>query len=113
MIINGIELEDIDILDADQSEKFENAIEKVQKIEKIESSKNSEAIRLVCNAIFDCFNDIFGEGTDKKVFGNKVNLMVCVEAFEQLIETVKKSNERAEKFFSKYSPNRVQRRTKK
>jgi len=113
MIINGVELEDIDVLDADESEKFENAIEKVKKIESIECSKNSEAIRMICNAIFQCFNDIFGEGTDKKVFGNKVNLMICIEAFEQLIETFNKSNEKAEKFFSKYSSNRVQRRTKK
>jgi len=112
MVVNGVELEDIDILEADESERFENAIEKVKEIENMECLKNSEAIRMICNSIFDCFNDIFGEGTDKKVFGDKVNLLICIEAFEELIETVRKSNEKAEKFFSKYSPNRVQRRKK-
>ncbi len=112
MIINNVELQDIDILDADEAEKFESAIEKVKKIENVKCSKNSEAIRLVCNAIFDCFNDIFGEGTDREIFGNKVNLMTCLNAFEELVMHMKSQNEELEKFSSKYSSNRASRRKK-
>jgi len=113
MKINNVELEDIDILDADEAEKFENAIESVQEIEnKLEGLKQSETIRIMCTAIFDVFNTLFGEGTDRKVFGDRVNLMICLKAFEELITQVKSKNEEIEKMASKYSPNRASRRKK-
>ena len=117
MLINGVELKDIDIFDLEASEVIENAIEKVNKVcESKQPSKMSESIRLQCTAVFDCFNEIFGEGTDKKVFGNKVNLMDCLRAFGDLVENMAKQREDAEKevnnLTSKYSSNRAQRRSK-
>jgi hypothetical protein len=107
-------LEDIDLFDADVAEKVTEAIDKV-----VEEAKSTERltslpqiIRKQCNAVFDCFNTVFGEGTDKKVFGNKVNLKVCLNAFAELSSALKEQKEAAEKEFSKYSPNRAQRRGK-
>ena len=118
MIINGVELQDIDIFDLETSENIESAINKAEGIFKGEQpSRMSESIRLQCTAVFDCFNDIFGEGTDKKVFGNKVNLMDCLRVFSELVDNITKQREDAEKevnnLTSKYSPNRAQRRSKK
>ena len=118
MLINGVELKDIDIFDLETSEVIEKATEKVVNTCKgKQTSKMSEVIRLQCTAVFDCFNEIFGEGTDKKVFGNKANLMDCLRAFTDLTENINKQREDAEKeansLISKYSPNRAQRRTKK
>jgi hypothetical protein len=117
MKINNVELEDIDIMDADTAEKYEEAIKKVQK-ESQESNELkdlnlSDVIRKQCNMVFDCFNSIFGEGTDKKVFGYKVNLITCLKAFEELIEYANEQKKELEKLTSKYSPNRAQRRDKK
>jgi hypothetical protein len=114
MKINNVELQDIDILDLEVAEKWEKAIKDIQTIG--EETKNmglADGIRTQCNAIFGVFNGIFGEGTDKKVFGDKVNLMICLNAFEELVKYTQSQNAEIEKFASKYSPNRANRRNKK
>ena len=114
MKINGIELQDIDILDLEVAEKYEKALEHVEDIsKKIEGMKLSESIKIQCNAIFDVFNTMFGEDTDKKVFGDKVNLLTCLKAFEELVTQMSAKNSEVEKIASKYSPNRANRRNKK
>jgi len=114
MKINNVELEDIDIYDLEVAEKYDKAIKGIQNIE--EKSKNmglADGIRTQCNAIFGVFNEIFGEGTDKKVFGNRVNLMTCLNAFEELVKHMNAQKDELEKFASKYSTNRASRRNKK
>lgn len=114
MIINNVELEDLDILDLEVAEKYEKALESIEGIgEKAKDMKVTDSIRLQCNAIFNIFNTLFGEGTDKKIFGEKVNLLVCLKAFEELILQANTKNNEVEKLYNKYAPNRAQRRTKK
>ncbi|WP_461206927.1 DUF6673 family protein [Clostridium sp. DL1XJH146] len=113
MIVNNVELEDISIFDADVAEKYENAlIEVEEKIKKTEGMKVSESIRFQCTVIFNVFNELFGEGTDKKVFGHKVNLLVCLKAFEELVLSFNSQKQELAKISKKYSPNRAQRRAK-
>lgn len=86
--INNVELE-LDLFDADVAEKYENAVEKLQEKEKknsIEGKTLSQMIRSQCTLIFDFFNDVWGAGTDKKVFGNKTNYKVCKKAFEDVVQ---------------------------
>lgn len=116
MKINGIELEDLDMFDLDTAAKVESAIDKLEKSEKenvIDSSKLSEVIKQRCSLIFDFFNDIWGKGTDVKVFGGKSNIKKCYKAFEEVLLEIDKSKKESETMFSKYSPNRVARRSKK
>lgn len=114
MKINNVELQDIDMLDLEVAEKYEKALERVEGIaQRIEGMKISESIRIQCTAIFEVFNTLFGEGTDRKVFGDRVNLMMCLKAFEELVLYIKEQKTEVEKMASKYSPNRVQRRNKK
>lgn len=114
MKINGVELEDIDILDLETAEKYETALKSVEGIADIVKDMTvTESIRTQCNAIFDVFNTIWGEGTDKKVFGNKVNLLSCLKAFEELVTKVNSVNPELDKMANKYSSNRATRRSKK
>lgn len=114
MKINGIELEDLDILDLEVAEKYEKVIKGIKGIaDKVQGMTVAESIRTQCNAIFNVFNTLFGEGTDKKIFGNKVNLLTCLKAFDELVTQVNAPNEEVEKIANKYSPNRAQRRKKK
>ncbi|WP_291571432.1 DUF6673 family protein [Clostridium sp. UBA4548] len=114
MKINGVELQDIDIFDAEVSERYENALKDIQGIEgKIQDLKVSESIRIQCDAIFKVFNVLFGEGTDKKVFGNKVNLLVCLKSLEELVVQIDSQKAAVEKLASKYQANRATRRGKK
>lgn len=119
MKIRNVELE-FDFNDADDMEKLENAVEKTQKELNnisVDGKKASEVIRETCKVIFNCFNEIFGEGTDKKVFGEKTNFNICKEAFEDLvnarIEQEKEFTEEMNNIEKKYSPNRAIRRAKK
>lgn len=113
MKINGIELEDLDIFDAKISEKYENVLNRIDKSEKgLEGLKPSEVIRYQCEMIFNVFNELFGEGTDKKIFGDEVNLRVCLSAFAELVEQLNSQKSEIDKLAAKYSPNRVQRRKK-
>lgn len=114
MFINNVELANLDVGDAEIMERYENAIDKVSSAMsamQTNGKRRSELIREQCTAVFECFNEIFGEGTDKKVFGEKTNLTVCINAFEQLIKAVNKADaDLANQIKSQYSPNRQQRR---
>lgn len=114
MVINGVELQDVDIFDLETAEKCDKAFDEVKKKANIkEGTGLTEIIRIQCNAVFECFNEIFGEGTDKKVFGNKTNLRVCLKAFEELVEYANEQKKEMDNMYSKYSPNRASRRSKK
>jgi len=117
MLINNVELGDMDIYDADVAEKYEGALKKVENeanaTSGVEGLSLSVSIRKQCSAVFECFNTIFGEDTDKKIFGGKTNLMVCLKAFEELVANVDEQKQALEKMTDKYSPNRLQRRAKK
>ena len=94
MIINGVELECFDTADADVMEHYESALNKVTtEIRNLNGSKltKSQAIRKICQAVFSLFNELFGEGTDKKVFGDKVNMNICMDAYYELIKKVNES----------------------
>lgn len=114
MKINNVEFQDLDILDLEVAEKYEKALENVEDIgERVQGMKASESIRTQCNAIFDVFNTMFGDGTDKKIFGDKVNLLTCLKAFEEFIIQVNSKSAEIETLANKYSPNRANRRNKK
>ena len=96
MKINNVELEDLDLMDADIAEKFEKATISLQEKENNQDFKNmrlSQIIRTQCTLIFDFFNDVWGEGTDKKVFGDKVNYKVCEKAFKDVVEYAAKQKD--------------------
>lgn len=114
MIINGVELEDIDIYDLEVAEKYDKVLKNIDIVkEDIKGMSNVEGIRTLCNAIFEVFNTMFGEGTDKKIFGNKVNLITCIKALEEFVMQINEQKKEIEKLSNKYSPNRAQRRAKK
>lgn len=113
MIINGVELEDLDIYDVEVAERYDKALEGLKGIEANKSGSMAEGIKSQCTAIFDVFNTMFGEGTDKKVFGDRVNLRVCLKAFDELVMQINEQKTEIEKLSNKYSPNRAQRRAKK
>ena len=107
MKINNVELKDIDIYDLEVAETWEKIKNETVSLEdEVKGLSTVEKIRFQCNFVFNAFNSLFGPGTDKKVFGDRVNLIVCLDAFQELANTLDKSASRIEK----YSPNRLERR---
>lgn len=110
MIINGVELQDLDIYDLEVAEKFDKELKVVAGVgEKLEGLSTPEVIRVQCTAIFNFFNELFGEGTDKKIFGDKVNLVTCLKALDEFVTQVRDQKEKIEEISNKYSPSRVNR----
>ena len=111
MKINGVELE-VNFLDADFMEKLENCCKKVN--DQAEKSKKelkdltySQQIKAECKIIKDFFDDLFGEGTSEKIFQGKNDLMLCLSAFQDLIEAKAKMQQEMNSLFAKYSPDRL------
>lgn len=114
MIINGVELENLDIYDLDVAERYEKAMARISDIQgEVETLDGTEGIRKICTGIFEVFNTMFGEGADKKIFGNRVNLLTCLKALEEFQLQIKDQKKEIEKLANKYSPNRAARRSKK
>ena len=114
MKINNVELEDLDIYDVEELERFETALEyfkdNVKDMDKFE--KASEYMRYNCELIFNMFNDIFGEGTDKKIFGNKTNLLVCIKAVDELVTYVNENRSKQDKELLKITNKYTSRQRK-
>lgn len=111
--IKGVELE-IDLMDADVMETIETAVERVKtgsaKIQADKTMKNSQGIRAICHLVFECFNAIFGEGTDKKIFGGRTNMTECLEAFAEFCtQAVQQPKDTMAGLMAKYSPARLKK----
>ena len=118
---------DFDFFDAEQMERYEKESEIVQKelnsID-INKMKQSELINKTCETIEKCFDNIFGEGTSKKIFEDKRNFRLCVKAFKDLVKAkkeqvneidndIKDFQKELQEINAEYKPNRATRRAKK
>ena len=114
MKINGVELEDIDLMEAEQADKYEKAMKKLEvlanKNTNYEGMSLGDVIRSKCNIVFEFFNIIWGPGTDKKVFGGRTNIRICTEAVERVVSEMKKQESEINAMKRKYSSNRADRR---
>lgn len=114
MKINGVELEDLDFYDLEVAEKYDKTLEDLKRIDENNKGMSmTEVVKTQCETIFNVFNTMFGEGTDEKVFGGRVNLRICLKAFSELVDQVNEQKAEIEKITNKYSANRAQRRAKK
>ena len=95
MKINGVTL-NLNVADADKYERYEKAVNSaVEKIRQItDDMSGSQMIRVQCHAVFDCFNELFGEGTDRKLFGEKTDLLKCIKAFGELVSQVNREGDK-------------------
>ena len=117
MIINGVAIPDPDIGELSFLEKYEAANDTiVQKMNAIntEEVRRSEAVRIQCEAVFDFFDTVFGEGTAKTVFGEQVNLKTCIDAYGAAVNGVNALDSKlADYFRNKSTGIRQQKRYKK
>lgn len=100
-----------DIYDAETAEKFEVATERVEAAGgKVEGETLSAAIRRQCNAIFMFFDGLFGEGFHRELFGERTNLLECLDAFSEFMALADAQQMAISDRMSKYLPNRAGRR---
>ncbi|MCQ2053392.1 MAG: hypothetical protein MJZ03_05615 [archaeon] len=109
--INGQSLE-LDLDNADNMERYENAFEIMSEEEKnlSEEGRQSERIRAYCRLFENLYDRIFGEGTSEKIFeGIPASIGRYDEIYEsflnfvknQALEIAKASAERRMKYLPK------------
>lgn len=103
---------DFDIYDADQAETYEAALERVLEDsgKKIPNEGLADGIRRQCGIVFDFFDDLFGDGFHKEIFGNRTNLGVCLDAFKEFTDLVNAQKGEMDARLEQYVPNRAARR---
>ena len=111
--INGIELE-IDMMDADVVEKYEQFTEKLVKDmsepTQYEGLSNSEGMKLQCRHIGGFFDSLFGFGTAKRVFKDSNNLGLHIDAFAQVTHLATSTKDEIYSIADKYGLGRLQNR---
>ncbi|MBP3415305.1 MAG: hypothetical protein J6L81_08935 [Clostridia bacterium] len=93
--VNGVELEEIDIFDADVAAKYEDEIDRCRKrvCEVDASQPYSAVIGSMCAPVFDAFDSLFGEGTAERLFCGKANIKICLKALTELVAQVESQKE--------------------
>jgi len=88
MLFKDMEL-DFDIFDAETADAYEAAVKKTKAAAvKKPGETLGDAIRRQCNAVFNFFDDLFGDGFHKDLFGEKTNLMECIGTFREFVKAV-------------------------
>lgn len=110
--VNGASFE-LDLTDADDLERYENALEKLRDAENSikKDGKRSEFIRAFCKMLAEFFDEALGEGSAAKIFeGKKTSVAVYLETYDAFIGFANSQKDSMKELFAKYQPNRQQRR---
>lgn len=88
-IINGVEVE-YDTFDLVNIELMENEKARLKELGEQKKGCNSvQDLRILCEAVFDFFDTVIGEGTSEKVFGGKMNVKDIFNAYAGFLVEVK------------------------
>lgn len=110
--INGVTLM-LDLENADDTERYENAFEKMaaEEAQIAKDSKKSVQIRAYCALYRNLFDNIFGAGTSDKIFADTpMNAAAYEDVYDSFLEYVRgqtaaAAKRRAERF-GKYTPKK-------
>lgn len=116
--VNGLELE-LDLQDLEATQKYERAFEIMSEEEKLmpKDGKTSEQLRAYYQLFVNLYDNLFGEGLGKQIIGDRVNVRICNDIYDSFLAFVKSQRVEmvgtVDKWKTKYSPNRAQRRASK
>lgn len=89
---------DFDLFDAEAAEAYEAALERVASLARGPAEERlSESIRRQCALVFDFFDELFGEGFHRRIFGGRANLTDCLDAFEEFASAADAQRETLDK----------------
>lgn len=98
MKINGVEL-DFALYDAANVEMKQRYFEELNKMRTVnqeipEEATEKDQAEYLCSRIKRIFDSVFGEGTGEKVCGTNSDLLVCMDAYDQLVsEQIRQNKE--------------------
>ena len=98
MKINGVEL-DFTLYDSANAEMKQRYFEELNKMRTVsqeipKEATEKEQTEYLCSRVKRMFDSVFGEGTGEKVCGTTSNLLVCMDAYDQLVsEQIRQNKE--------------------
>lgn len=106
----------LDLQDAGTVEHCEAAFAAMGEREKAlpKDGKTSVRIRAYCQLFRDLFDDVFGEGSAQKIYGDTYNARIATEVYENFLDFMASQqnalSETQNRITVRYNPNRAQRR---
>lgn len=106
---------EIDPTDVVFIERYEAAADKYdQEISNVKKDgKASDILRAMCEVFFGFFDNLFGENTHEKMFGDKLSVEQCMKALKCLVELMNDYTAVTDSVIDVVPTNRTQRRAKK
>lgn len=100
MKINGVEL-DFALYDSANAEMRQRYFEELNKMRTVsqeipKEAAEKEQTEYLCSRVKRMFDSVFGEGTGEKVCGTTSNLLVCMNAYDQLVSDQIRQNKEYE-----------------
>lgn len=99
---------ELDLLDIETMKKYEDALEKymerLQEAKKFKG-KDSEGAELLCQIVYDFFDELIGKGSAVQIIGEKRNYRNCIKAMQEIIEEKQKSEKEINDILERYSLN--------
>ena len=111
MNIRGIEVKDLNLFDEHDMLTYEKAMEFIEENKNTDTrdKKPSEVIREQCLVVREFINILFGEDTDKRLFGDKNDLYemleICAEIITECESQMGKIEYMKNNLFDKHNPN--------
>ena len=98
MKLNGVEL-DFALYDTTNVEMRQRYFEELNKMRTVsqefpKGATEKEQTEYLCNRVKKMFDSVFGEGTGEEVCGTNSDLLVCMDAYDQLVsEQIRQNRE--------------------
>ncbi len=72
--------------------KYEEGLKEVARIadQAAGCANGSDGIEMECDAVIHFIDDIFGQGSARKVLGEETDLLTCLDAFDELADVYEK-----------------------
>ena len=109
MKIKNIEI-DFSITNLDNIKKLESAYKKIQEdSENFKSDDFFEQMEHECKIGKAFFDEVFGEGTAQRIFGDEDDFEVIMDTMIEVVEEIDKKKKALNSKMEKYSSKRVKR----
>ncbi len=103
MVINGVELK-FALYNADGEETRKKYFDELKKMESVKAAcpdgTEKEKTVYLCGRIREFFDQIFGQGTGEKVCGKENDLLLHLDAYDQIVSEQIRQNEKYNEIMS-------------
>lgn len=116
-IINGVEVE-YDTFDLDNMEALDRAAKQIQddvnalQARRADGEDAMKLLREQANLFLDFFDDVLGDGSARKIFGDRVNIMKIANGYKEFTDAVAAQQTKLSESVGK-PVNREQRRARR